>query len=97
MLVAADLLKDGASQELSTHRIAFLALAGESWDYMGSKRMIWELGQGKSTSGNTVPFNLDDVDKVRTKGIKICNWKHGFFGCMLLGMQAENVWMNLVL
>lgn len=67
MLVAADLLKDGASEEDSTHRVAFLALAGEPWDYMGSKRMIWELGQGKGASGNSIPFDLDNVDKVSHK------------------------------
>ncbi|GMH36455.1 hypothetical protein BSKO_04323 [Bryopsis sp. KO-2023] len=63
MLVAADLLKGAESSESDTHRIAFNALAGEPWGYMGSKRMMWELGEGKEFSNNTVPFNLDDVEK----------------------------------
>lgn len=64
MLIAAQLLKKGGSQATFTHRIVFAALDGESWGYMGSKRMIWELSEGKEFSGNTIPLSLADVEKV---------------------------------
>lgn len=68
LLVAAQILNDGGSQEASTHRIVYAALDGESWGYMGSKRMIWELSEGKEFLNSTrrIPLDLNDVEKVCT-------------------------------
>ena len=39
----------------------FTAFAGETWDYMGSKRFLWELHSGSSA---TAGLSLDHIDQV---------------------------------
>eukprot|EP00798_Chlamydomonas_sp_ICE-L_P024579 gene24579-10192_t len=52
MLTAMDLLKIGADPSAYTRRIIFLALAGEPWGYMGSRRLLWELDPKGAASWN---------------------------------------------
>ena len=56
MLVAAQVLGNNTSSSSSTQavrrqykkRIAFLALMGEPWDFMGSRRVLWGIEQGSA-------------------------------------------------
>ncbi len=50
----------------------FAGLAGEVWNYMGSKRLVWDLN-GTATGGNTFTqgLNLSSIDQVRR------NWPSG--------------------
>ena len=41
-------------------RLVFAAFAGESWDYMGSKRFLWELHSG---SAATAGLSLERIDQ----------------------------------
>jgi hypothetical protein len=43
-------------------QLVFLALAGEPWGYMGSRRLLWELSQGSPTVAG---LNWQLVDQVR--------------------------------
>ena len=43
----------------------FAAFAGETWDYMGSKRFLWELHSG---SQSTAGLSLDHIDQVLSQG-----------------------------
>ena len=43
-------------------RLVFAAFAGETWDYMGSKRFLWELHSG---SAATAGLSLQHIDQVR--------------------------------
>ncbi len=49
MLAAVDAL--GSSGQASTYskQLVFLAVVGEPWDYMGSRRFLWELARGSET------------------------------------------------
>jgi nicastrin len=42
-------------------RIVLLALAGEPWNYMGSRRLLFEAASG---SNNTAGFNMSLVEQV---------------------------------
>lgn len=71
MLAAADAL--GRAQQTRTRyrrRLVFAALAGETWDFMGSRRLLWEMNQ---SSGATTGLTLDSIDQVGrlTRG---CNY-----------------------
>ena len=67
LLTVADILSKEGRFEDYRHQIAFLALAGEPWDYMGSRRSIVELTPGDhSVFGNAPPINLASVSTVIT-------------------------------
>lgn len=63
MLAAADELGKAQCRQAKSYRrrIVFLALAGEPWDYMGSRRLLWEMQQG---SNATAGLDLDLIDQV---------------------------------
>ena len=55
MLAAAEILGNSSQASSYEKRVVFLALAGEPWGYMGSKRFLWELHTGEnSTAGLTL-------------------------------------------
>ncbi|KAF8060585.1 zinc finger CCCH domain-containing protein 40 [Scenedesmus sp. PABB004] len=51
----------GAAGAGYTRRVVFLALAGEPWGYMGSRRLLWEASQG---SNATAGLDLALVEQV---------------------------------
>jgi hypothetical protein len=63
MLGALHALKAAAGAPSSSYskRIVFLALAGEPWSYMGSRRLLYEAATG---SNATVGLDLSLVEKV---------------------------------
>jgi Nicastrin len=64
MLAAANALRSaGLGTKTARRRIVFLALAGEAWDYTGSRRLLWEMHWG---SDATAGLDLDLIDQVRT-------------------------------
>ncbi len=54
----------------SGRQLVFAAFAGETWDYMGSKRFLWELHSG---SRSTAGLSLDQIDQVLShNGVFAC-------------------------
>jgi nicastrin len=53
----------GGSAGFSSYskRIVFMALAGEPWGYMGSRRLLYEAASG---SNNTAGLNMSLVEQV---------------------------------
>lgn len=61
MLAAAELLANHTEPVQFRRRIVFMALAGEPWGNMGSRRLLWEMSQHEnSTQGLHLP-NIDQV------------------------------------
>ena len=50
-------------------RLVFAAFAGEPWDYMGSKRFLWELESG---SAATAGLSLQSIDQVTVSTPRCC-------------------------
>lgn len=64
MLAAADALRSAAlGPKSAQRRIVFLALAGEAWDFTGSRRLLWEMHR---RSDATAGLDLNLIDQVRT-------------------------------
>jgi hypothetical protein len=71
MVLAARVLQQQQKQQqqqgaptsglFSNRQLLFVALAGEGWGYMGSKRLLWELSQGSTAVQG---LKLDMVDQV---------------------------------
>lgn len=63
MLAAADILStvSPTTRQLYRRHLLFTAFAGETWDYMGSKRFLWELHSG---GDSTAGLSLDLIDQV---------------------------------
>lgn len=66
LLAVIEVLAHKIDQSKMKRRIAFAALAGEPWGYMGSKQLLWQLHQGaESVEG----LSLDTIDQVSTRHI----------------------------
>lgn len=61
MLAGFDLVARHSQQAGMKRRLAFAALAGEPWGFMGSKRLLWQMDQNQSSVQGLA---LDDVDQV---------------------------------
>lgn len=61
MLAAIDILRQTNASLTYTRRLAFLAMAGEPWDYMGSRRLLFDMYQN---STSTAGLNLALIDQV---------------------------------
>lgn len=63
MLAAAEILGSEANSaavvEKYSRRVVFLAVMGEPWDFMGSRRLLWEMEQGSSSVDG---LSLDAVE-----------------------------------
>lgn len=80
LLAAATLLAQSGAAANYSRQLVFSAVAGESWDYMGSRRMLFDMSNGTSA---TAGLRLDLIDQVRVmKGfVGLCGlW--GFVGVM---------------
>ncbi|CAD7701186.1 unnamed protein product [Ostreobium quekettii] len=64
LLTAVDLLHKAGPLEGAPNRLMAAAMSGEVWDYMGSRRMLWELGNGSSFANNSVPVDLKKISQV---------------------------------
>lgn len=61
LLAAMELLRLTGASSTYTRQLVFIALGGETWDYMGSRRLMWEMeGNGTAVSG----LDLERVDQV---------------------------------
>ena len=49
LLVAADALSQAAEAEAYDRHVVFAPLAGEPWDFMGSRKLLWDLSTGADT------------------------------------------------
>lgn len=72
MLAAVDLLANASAAAVAAgkpfayrRRLAFAALAGEPWGYMGSKRLLWEAASGENS---TEGLALERVSQVGPAG-----------------------------
>jgi hypothetical protein len=54
---------------LCRRQIVFLALAGEPWNYMGSRRLMWDLARGGTPF--TAGLDLADVDQASSSGVVV--------------------------
>ena len=72
----------GGATSSYSNRIVYLALAGEPWGYMGSRRLLYEASTG---SNNTVGLDLSLIEKVRTVGVAHCILT-GCFGASMDGL-----------
>lgn len=52
---------NSSSSSSYSKRIVFMALAGEPWGYMGSRRLLWEAASG---SNSTAGLNMSLVEQV---------------------------------
>ena len=61
MMGTMELLRATNASATYTRQIVFLALTGEPWDYMGSRRLMWEINNNAtSVSG----LDLSRIDQV---------------------------------
>ena len=61
LLTAAEILGNRSEPAPFKRRLVFTALAGEPWQNMGSKRLLWELSQGENS---THGLQLSKIDQV---------------------------------
>jgi nicastrin len=61
MLAAVHLLDQAQQWGFYSRRLVFLALVGEPWDYMGSRRLLWEIKNGSVTVAGLDPAKIDQV------------------------------------
>eukprot|EP00878_Enallax_costatus_P044427 GHUV01053036.1.p1 GENE.GHUV01053036.1~~GHUV01053036.1.p1 ORF type:complete len:110 (-),score=22.16 GHUV01053036.1:102-431(-) len=65
----------GGAGSIYSRRVVFLALAGEPWGYMGSRRLLYEAYTG---SNNTAGLDLSLIEKVPTVLDKSGSMNHTF-------------------
>ncbi|GAB4818162.1 hypothetical protein N2152v2_005208 [Parachlorella kessleri] len=68
VLAAAQILGMGGGAGDFTRRVLFGALAGETWGYMGSKRMLWEMASGNASMAGIDLASVETVLEVRQVG-----------------------------
>eukprot|EP00884_Botryococcus_braunii_P020474 jgi/Botrbrau1/710/Bobra.160_2s0033.1 len=79
MLAAAEILGNSSDAKFFRRRLVFVALAGEPWGYMGSKRLLWELQQGlPSTQGLSLSL-IDQVVEIGQVGRAVGNESIQFY------------------
>ena len=61
LLAAATLLARSGMAASYSRQLVFGAVAGESWDFMGSRRMLFDMSNGTSA---TAGLRLDLIDQV---------------------------------
>lgn len=64
MLAAAEAVAAGGGASHSTayrRRLAFVAVAGDTWGAMGSRRLLWELHSGTAAIEG---IRFSDIDQV---------------------------------
>ena len=64
LLTAIHLLHEAGPFSDFPNRLVFTALTGEPWDYMGSRRLLWELGEGAAFTKGTIPLKMSNVKQV---------------------------------
>lgn len=70
MLTAAELLSNQSEPASFKRRLVFMALAGEPWQGMGSKRLLWELSQGQNSTRGLELSRVDQVNALSSG--KLC-------------------------
>eukprot|EP00195_Chlamydomonas_chlamydogama_P012863 CAMPEP_0202894688 /NCGR_PEP_ID=MMETSP1392-20130828/4034_1 /ASSEMBLY_ACC=CAM_ASM_000868 /TAXON_ID=225041 /ORGANISM="Chlamydomonas chlamydogama, Strain SAG 11-48b" /LENGTH=710 /DNA_ID=CAMNT_0049579449 /DNA_START=101 /DNA_END=2233 /DNA_ORIENTATION=+ len=61
MLAAMELLRVTNASSTYTRQLLFVAMTGEPWDYMGSRRMLWEMDKNSTTTSG---LDLSRIDQV---------------------------------
>lgn len=61
LLAAATLLARSNNSAAYSRQLVFAGVAGESWDYMGSRRLLFDMSNGTSA---TAGLRLDLIDQV---------------------------------
>lgn len=61
LLVSMELLGSKIAQASMSRRVAFAALAGEPWGFMGSKQLLWQLHQGSDSLDGLQLSSIDQV------------------------------------
>eukprot|EP00210_Caulerpa_lentillifera_P002616 g2503.t1 len=66
MLSAIEILNQKSDFKQYKKQLAFIAFAGEPWDFMGSKRFLWELTKEQDSifDQRKLPFNLTQLTQV---------------------------------
>ena len=67
MLAAAEILGNSSLAGGYSKQLVFAALTGEPWDYMGSKRLLWELDQGQNS---TAGLAMSRIAQVRVRNMQ---------------------------
>lgn len=68
MMAAMSILRDTGQAATYTRQLAFLALAGEPWDYMGSRRLLLEIEYNSTSVAGLNMSNLDQIIEVGQVG-----------------------------
>ena len=65
LLGVAEVLGNSSAPGAFQRRVVFVALAGEPWGYMGSRRLLWAMDQSQA-SVTGLPLHRIDQVKLRT-------------------------------
>lgn len=68
MLTAAELLGNHSNPAAYTRRLVFVALAGEGWGSMGTKRLLWEMSRDENSTKGLSMASIDQVDLLILSG-----------------------------
>jgi Zn-dependent M28 family amino/carboxypeptidase len=72
MLVAADLLRSGGRSSAYERDIVFVALSGEAYDLMASRRLLYDLshkGQDRRARANLAGLELEHIESILEVGM----------------------------
>lgn len=89
MLTAMRILVDGKSSDAGYNRqLVFLAVAGDAWGNMGSKRFLWEM-EREQREWWTPGLNMSDIDQIIELGsVGAAYSKEEAYSKFLLHMQV---------
>eukprot|EP00879_Flechtneria_rotunda_P021871 GHRR01023066.1.p1 GENE.GHRR01023066.1~~GHRR01023066.1.p1 ORF type:complete len:604 (+),score=189.04 GHRR01023066.1:381-2192(+) len=68
LLAALNILQGTNAAASYTKRVVFLALAGETWDYMGSRRLLYEASLGSNSTAGVDMSLIEQVIEVGQVG-----------------------------
>ena len=84
LLVAAQVLGNNSALTSGYRRqVVLAALAGETWDYMGSRRLLWEMtNEQNSTEG----LQLEQISQVSA----VPAWSAGSWGAVIFRINLKS-------
>ena len=93
MLAAAEALGNASAAGNYSRRLAFVALAGEPWGLMGSRRLLWQMHAGDPSVHG---LRLDAVEQARPAATHVLGRMPGMHAELVLG-SAEVTKLRVLL